>query len=152
MLFKIKYLAIAVITIGIVAIVVGGVFIYQSIDKESWMKEAMRLEKITLGLSEEAIANGDIIDTPEEAQAAGDIIRGHRSNIAKTYGDLLGGERFDPENPEHLVYAQALNMENYLYLAVLGFGVTTLALATGAFMIIVGLALGGIGVYILRQI
>jgi uncharacterized protein YneF (UPF0154 family) len=31
MLFKIKYLAIAVITIGIVAIVVGGVFIYQVI-------------------------------------------------------------------------------------------------------------------------
>ena len=146
-----KYLAIIVLCIGVVACSMGGVSIYQAIEKESWMKEAMKLEKITLGLSEEAIAQGDIIDTTEEAQAAGDIIRGHRSNIAKTYGDLLGGERFDPENPEHLVYAQALNMENYLYLAVLGFGVTTLVLVMGAFMIIVGLALGGVGVYILRQ-
>ena len=146
-----KYLAIIVLCIGVVACSMGGVSIYQAIEKESWMNEAMRLEKITLGFSEEAIAQGDIIDTSEEAQAAGDIIREHRSNIAKTYGDLLGGERFDPENPEHLVYAQALNMENYLYLAVLGFGVTTLVLVMGAFMIIVGLALGGVGVYILRQ-
>lgn len=58
-------------------------------------------------------------------------------------------ERFDPENPEHLVYAQALNMENYLYLVVLGFGVTTLALGMGFFMLIVGVALGGVGAYML---
>jgi len=148
---RIKYLAILVISIGVVAFLIGGVVIYQAMEKESWMKDAMRLEGVTLGLSEEAIADGNIIDTPEEAQAAGDIIRGHRANIARTYGDLLGGERFDPANPEHLVYAQALNMENYLYLVVLGFGVTTVALGMGAFMVIVGVALGGVGTYMLRQ-
>jgi len=40
-------------------------------------------------------------------------------------------------------------MENYLYLAVLGFGVTTVIIGTGAFMIITGLALGATGVVLL---
>ena len=47
-------------------------------------------------------------------------------------------------------YAQALNMENYLYLAVLGFGVTTMIIGAGVFMIITGLALGTTGVVLLR--
>jgi hypothetical protein len=41
-------------------------------------------------------------------------------------------------------------MENYLYLAVLGFGVTTVILGTGAFMIITGFALGVTGIVLLR--
>jgi len=45
-----------------------------------------------------------------------------------------------------LSYAQALNLENYLYLAVLGFGVTDIVLASGVFMIIMGIALGATGV------
>jgi len=49
-----------------------------------------------------------------------------------------------------LSYAQALNMENYLYLAVLGFGVTTVITGTGAFIVIMGIALGATGVVLLR--
>jgi hypothetical protein len=40
---------------------------------------------------------------------------------------------------------QALNIENYLYLAVTAFGVFTVVKATGAFMIVMGLALGATG-------
>ena len=101
--------------------------------------------KVTLGISEEEIAKGEVIDTAEEAQIAGDTIREHRRGIASTYDELLAGERYDPTNPQQLSYAQALNMENYLYLAVLGFGVTTVIMGTGAFMILVGVALGAIG-------
>ena len=145
-----RYLAIMVLLAGVVGVVIGSVFVVQAVEKNNWMKEAMRLEHVTLGLSEEQIEKGEVIDTAEEAQAAGDTVREHRRNIASTYEELLDGGRFDPTNLKHLSYAQALNMENYLYLAVLGFGVTTVITGTGAFIVIMGIALGGTGVVLLR--
>ena len=144
-----RYLAIMVLLLGVVACAVGATFIYQAVEKGNWMKEAMRIERVTLGIDEAAVANGEVVDTIEEAQVAGDTIREHRRNIAATYDELLAGERFDPTNPKQLSYAQALNMENYLYLAVLGFGVTTVIIGTGAFMILTGIALGATGVMLL---
>lgn len=145
-----RYLAILVLILGVIGVVVGSVFIAQAVEKDNWMREAMRVEQVTLGLSDEQIAAGQVIDSFEEAQIAGDTIREHRRNIAPTYEDLLGEGRYDPTNPEHLSYAQALNMENYLYLAVLGFGVTTVIIGTGVFMIITGFALGATGIVLLR--
>jgi hypothetical protein len=43
-----------------------------------------------------------------------------------------------------------MNLENYLYLAVLGFGVVTIALGVGAFMVITGIALGLAGIILVR--
>ena len=146
----VRFLAAIAILLGVVAIVMGAVFVAQGVEKDNWMREAMREEQVTLGLSEEQIEKGEVVDSLEEAQHAGDTIREHRRSIAPTYEELLGGGRYDPTNPQHLSYAQALNMENYLYLAVLGFGVTTVIMATGAFMIVTGLALGGIGIALLR--
>jgi hypothetical protein len=62
----------------------------------------------------------------------------------------MGTGKFDPTNPTHLTYAQALNIENYLYLAVLGFGVISIVLATGGFMIITGISLGIIGLVLIK--
>ena len=145
-----RYLAIMVLLAGVGGVIIGSVFIAQAVEKNNWMKEAMRVEYVTLGLSEEQLEKGEVIDTAEEAQAAGDTIREHRRNIASTYEELLDGGRYDPTNPEQLSYAQALNMENYLYLAVLGFGVTTVIIGAGAFRVIMGIALGGTGVVLLR--
>ena len=146
-----RYLVMVVLLLGLVSVVIGSVFIAQALEKNNWMKSAMRVEKVTLGLSEEQIEKGEIVDTAEEAQIAGDTIREHRRNIAQTYDELLGEGRFDPTNPQHLSYAQALNMENYLYLAVLGFGVTRVILGAGVFMILTGIALGATGVVLLRS-
>ncbi len=146
------FLSTMVLLLGVMCVVIGSVFIFQAIEKNNWMQEAMQVEQVTLGLSEEQIAKGELIDTAEEAMIAGDTIREHRLNIATTYEELLAGGRYDPTNPEHLSYAQALNMENYLYLAVLGFGVTTVITGTGVFMIIVGIALAGIGIVLLRSV
>ncbi len=145
-----QYLAILVLILGVVGMVVGSVFIAQAVEKDNWMRAAMRVEQVTLSLSDEQIAAGQVIDSLEEAQIAGDTIREHRRNIAPTYEDLLGGGRYDPTNPQQLSYAQALNMENYLYLAVLGFGVTTVIIGTGVFMVITGFALGVTGVVLFK--
>ena len=144
-------LSMVVMIVALVAIVMGTFFIVQGVTKADWMSEAMRQEKITLGLDETAIANGELVDTAGEAQVAGDTIREHRRTIAPTYDELLGGGRYNASNPDHLTYAQALNMENYLYLGVLGFGVTDIALASGAFMVAVGIALGAIAIALLRR-
>jgi len=96
------------------------------------------------------VATGEVVDSADEAQVAGDVIREHRRSIAPTYEELLAGGRFDPSNPKHLSYAQALNMENYLYLAVLGFGVTTIVIGSGVFMIVTGFAIGTTGVVLLQ--
>ena len=133
-----------IMIIAVAALVMGSVFIFQGVTKANWMSDAMRLEQVTIGLGHDDIEapEGEYVDTAKEAQAAGDLIREHRRNIAPTYNDLLGEGRYDPTNPEHLSYSQALNMENYLYLAVLGFGVAEMVIAAGAFMIMMGIGLG----------
>lgn len=140
-----RYLALIVVVLALVSIVMGGVFIKLSADKTAWMQQAAAQEKVTLGLTEEQIKNGEVVDSAAKMQAAADVLREHRRSIAPTYNDLLAGGRYDPTNPQHLTYAQALNMENYLYLGVLGFGVTQVVTVVGIFMIVIGIALGGAG-------
>ena len=146
----IRSLTILVLFLGVVAVVLGVVFVAQGMAKDDLLVKAMQQEKITLGIPTEEMAIGDVIDSAKEAEIAGDTVREHRHGIAPTYGDLLGAERYDPTNPQQLTYAQALNLENYLYLAVLGFGVTQVVIGSGAFMIITGLALGGTGMVLLK--
>jgi hypothetical protein len=146
----INKLAILVIVVGAVSIVVGGVFIGQGVVKNNLLVSAMQQEKITLSIPSDELAKGEVIDNAEEAQIAGDTVRGHRHQIAPTYGDLLGDQNFDPTNPQQLTYAQAMNLENYLYLAVLGFGLTQVVIASGVVMVLSGIALGGIGVALRR--
>ena len=142
-------LAIVVMLLGVVGIVMGGVFIGLGVSRNNELREAMRIEHITLGI-EEGETKGQVIDSFEEAKIAGDTIREHRRGIASTYEDLLGGERFDATNPKQLTYAQALNLENYLYLAVTAFGLIQSVIASGVFMIVVGIGLGGTGISFLR--
>ncbi|MFC2066010.1 hypothetical protein ACFLUO_02970 [Chloroflexota bacterium] len=141
----IKNLGIVVLLLGALAVIMGAVFIGQGVSKDYQLKEAMRVEHVILGI-ENAELQGEVIDSLSEAKKAGDTIREHRRGIASSYEELLGEGRYDPTNPSHLSYAQALNLENYLYLAVVAFGLTQSVMASGAFMVITGLALGGTGV------
>jgi len=144
-----RSLAIGVLLLGVMSVVIGGVFIGQGVSKNNQLVEAMRIEQVGLGIEDAELQN-EVIDSLAEAQKAGDTIREHRRGIAATYEDLLGEGRFDPANPQHLSYAQALNLENYLYLAVVAFGLTQSVTANGAFMVIMGVALGGTGLVLYR--
>jgi hypothetical protein len=147
---KLRIPAIVLFILGFVALAMGIAFLYEGFSKQAYMANAMGQEKISL--SDLGIQNGPpgIIDNMEKAQIAADTVRTHRHTIAPSYGDLMGGGKYDPTNPKHLTYAQALNIENYLYLGVLGFGVIQIAMATGGFMIIVAVALGIIGLVLLK--
>ena len=140
-----RALSILVMFFGLVSLIFGSVFLGLGFSKDGQLKEAMRAEHVSLGI--ESPLEGQVIDSLPEAQLAGDTIREHRHGLAATYEDL---GRFDPTNPEHLTYAQALNLENYLYLAVVAFGLTQVTMGAGAVFIVIGLALGGMGWAILR--
>ena len=137
---KVSILGLVVIIFGIIALAMGVVFVQQGFDKEAWLTRTMASEQITM-----PDGSGTIVDNAALAEAAGDIVREHRHGIAPTYGDLLGDEHFNPADPAQLTYAQAMNIENYLYLAVTAFGVFLVVKAAGAFMIVMGLALGVTG-------
>lgn len=139
-----RILSLLVAFIGVVAVILGAVFIGLGASRDAQLKEAMRVEKVTLGIESEM--EGEIIDSLTEAMKAGDTIREHRRNIAPTYSDLLGEGRYDPTNPQQLTYAQAMNLENYLYLAVVAFGLTQAVMASGVFMVLTGIALGSTGI------
>jgi hypothetical protein len=137
---KIRNLSLVIIIFGVVALAMGIVFVQQGFSKESWLVQNMKQEQITM-----SDQPGVIVDNAKLAQEAADTVREHRRSIAPTYGDLLGGQNYNPTNTTQLSYAQAMNIENYLYLAVTAFGVFTVVKGAGAFMIVMGLALGTTG-------
>lgn len=147
----IKNLSILILVFGCVAFIMGIVFVYEGASKEVFLATIMKQENIKLSdLGVTGSKANEIIDSQETAQIAGDTVRAHRHAIAPSYTALLGSNRFDPTNPKDLTYAQAQNLENYLYLAVLSFGVTEIAMASGGFMMLMALALGATGFVLLR--
>ncbi len=136
---RIRNLGIIVMLFAVVSLAMGIVFVQQGFAKEAFLVDAMEQEQIT----SEGVEG--IVDTAAKAQLAGDTVREHRHGISPTYGELLAGDRYDPTNPLQLSYAQALNLENYLYLAVASFGIFTVVKVIGVFMIVMGLALGTTG-------
>jgi hypothetical protein len=145
-----RLLALLVVVAGIVCLGMGIFFVAFGMSKGNWMADAMRQEKITLGLTAEQVAAGDVVDTMAELQKAGDTIRGHRHAIAPTYNDALKGGKFDPTNVAEATYAQGMNLENYLSVGVLSFGVVQLAEGVGAVMVVIALALIAIGIVLWR--
>jgi hypothetical protein len=142
----VKKLALVVMILAVAAIVIGGVFIGEGFAKNKLIVDRMNVEKVTLATDPNNPTVVTQVNNAAEAQKAADTIAGHRRNIAPTYQDLLGGKQFDSTNATQLKYAQAMNLENYLYMAVTAFGLIQVTQATGLFMVIVGVALAGVGV------
>jgi hypothetical protein len=147
-----RKLALVVIALSLVAIAIGGVFIGEGLAKNKLIVDRMNVEKVTLALDPNNPEITTQINNAADAQAAADTIASHRRGIAPTYQDLLdqGNGRFDPANPTDLTYAQAMNLENYLYMAVTAFGLIQVTEASGVFMVVVGLGLGCVGVVLWR--
>ncbi len=145
-----RLLALVVVFLGIVCLGIGAFFIYQGVSKNNYITDNLKQEKITLGLTQEQVNAGQVVDNAAEAQAASEKVRSDRRSIAPTYNDLLKGGHFDPTNTTDLTYAQAMNLEDSLNLVVLAFGTVQIAEGSGAFMIIAGIALGVTGIVLRR--
>lgn len=145
-----RTISLVISILGLVAIVIGAVFVFEGVSKNNLIVDRMKVEKVALAIDPNNPNQLTQIRNGASAQYAADTIAGHRRAIAPSYQDLLGSGRFDPTNPQHLTYAQAMNLENYLYLAVTAFGLVQVVMAAGAFMIVTGAALGLTGLVLYR--
>lgn len=142
--------AIVILVLGLIAIVLGGVFLFEGFAKNKMIVDRMQVEKVSLAVDPANPGQVSYINNADDAQKAADLISSHRRAIAPTYQELLGGKQFDPTNPKQLTYVQAMNLENYLYMAVMGFGLVQVVLAAGAFMLLTGIALILIGLMFMK--
>lgn len=138
--FLSTYLRIMVLLLGLVVLSVGIVFAVEATSVKAEVTDALRMERITLGIDEAMATNGEVVDSVTEAKLAFETIREHRYDNWGTYDDTERG------SPERDTYVQALALENSLNLARAGYGVADLALYSGIAMIVMGIAIGGTGV------
>jgi hypothetical protein len=149
----VRKLALMVMALGIVSLVIGAVFIGLAFQKNNYVVSSLRAQGVTLGLTKDQIAAGELVDSAPEAQIAADTLATHLTSIAPTYGALMAKSKtgkFDPTDPTQLDYAQGLNMENTFDTVILGFGVIQATMATGAALIVIGLAVGATGFGLFR--
>jgi hypothetical protein len=145
----ISKLAILVLFLALVDIVIGAIFVFEGVSKNNLITQRMATENVSLALDPSNPQQFTIIRTGADAQQAADTIAGHRRSIAPSYQALLGSGQFDPTNSKDLVYAQAMNLENYLYMAVVAFGLIQVTEGAGVFMLSTGIAIGGMGLALL---
>ena len=130
-------LAVVVIGSGIAGIAIGQA-------KSHNLSSRLATEAVSLRTFDTNAPADAVVTNAAEAQLAADTLDKHRKSIAPTYAALLNGQKFDPTNPKELTYAQAMNLEDSMNLAVLGFGVTTVLTLIGVLMIVLGIALAAI--------
>ena len=140
-----RFIGIAVIGLGIAALVMGVAFVVEGQSKANYIKEQMRAEQVTTAiLNVEGADPNNLIDSAAEAEKVANKVKEHRLKIAPTYADLMAMSptgKYDPSITAHLSYNQAMNLENYLYLGVASLGLTTVTIVSGVFMIVTGLGL-----------
>lgn len=128
-----KKLAAVLLVVGVISLVLSGIFIFQGISKSNMIIEAMRMEKASYGSADGEIVG--IIDTPAEAATMAGILREHRMENYGYYSELA---RDDPNRDTIL---KAMTMENSLNLAQMGYGLAQVVQANGLFMGMMGLTL-----------
>lgn len=128
--------AIVLAVLAVICLVYGAVFIYQGTTVNKMLVDSLAFEKVKYEAPDAKGAIAGVVDTPEETVAMSNILKEHRIANYGFYAEL---KRDDPKRVEIL---KAITMENSLNMASLGFGVATVIIVTGVFMIIVALALG----------
>jgi hypothetical protein len=137
---RIKGMGIVIVIMAVICLLIGVTFIAQGFIQQHTIIADMNEEKVSMDAF-----GGDpdnIMDSLKDVQIAADIVREHRHSMAPSYAALLKDKNFNPSDPEQLIYAQAMNLENSLDLVVLSFGLIQVILATGGFMIIAGIVFG----------
>ncbi len=146
---SLRLLAVATMLAGLVGLVIGIVFIVQSVSVKALVTEGLAAEGQTSqlpGEGEEGYFDGNVVDTAAEATAVADYLLSHMhgEDGNDRYNNLERG------SDERASYLDGFSLVTGLNLAVTAFGVAQIALASGVVMITTGLALGGVGFAIYR--
>lgn len=143
-----RFLAFGVVIVGVVSLVIGIVFIAQATATSAEIKAGLQDEDVTLGLpaeGEDGYVEGNVVDTTAELEAARSILLEHLRDSYGTYGDT------GRDSPERTSYLDGLTLMNSMYIATMGYGVSTAITGMGVSLIIVGIALGTTGILLWQR-
>ncbi len=132
-----RKIAVVVIVMGLLSFALGGFFVQQGFAKANMLTEKMADQQITYTGAGSTIQG--VIDTPQEAQAMADVLGEHSAAIGN-YSKLA------KDDPNRQTILNGMTMINSLELAVMGYGLTDVVKAAGAFMFLVGFTFLLIGV------
>lgn len=133
-----------IITLAVISLVVGTAFVYMGFSKQAEVKAGLEVEKVAYNFTDDKTAAPTPVESMTDLENMAKTLKSHRDKIAPSYGELTGRnetKKFDPTNPANLSYAQGMNLENSLRIALLAFGMTWVMIGVGAFMWLVGIAL-----------
>lgn len=150
---KIQLVTLLVVVLGVVSLAIGAALVGVAVQKNNYVVDSLRAQNITLGLTKDQIAQGQLVDNADEAMVAANTLAEHLKSIAPTYNDLMAankGGKYDTTVANDLQYTAGLNLENSFNMVVLSFGVIQVAMVTGAALIVVGLAFGSAGLVLFK--
>ena len=126
------------ILLGTGMVVLGAVFISMGYDARSDIREALLKEKVITGAN--SAIPGVLVEDVETAKTQQDYIEEHTFG---RFGPYSGMERDDPNRD---VYIKGLTLRNALNLAIVGFGVTDLAIGVGWVTVVLGVIIAGLAI------
>ena len=122
--------------VGFILVPLGLYFVLKGVQAKAMITAALRDENVTTG--EGSTAPPVPVTDAKTAEVVADLIK---KNSLQHYGRFTDMARDDPNRDDYL---RGLTLRNSLHLAVLGFGVADLAIATGAVTLSLGVALFGL--------
>ena len=136
-----QYLWVAGAAVGLLLVALGIFFIVQAQSARSTIQAALADEGVVT--SSDASIPGVPVTDATTAQAQSDVIKMHSIDRYGTYTSMERGD------PNRATYLDGLTLRNSLGLAVLGFGVSDLALGSGVVILVLGVTTLGLGVPVL---
>ena len=133
-----QYLWIGGIAFGLVLVALGIFFVIEAQSAKATIRAALADEEVVT--SEDAAIPGVPVTDTSTAQAQADVIKKHSVDRYGTYASM------ERDDPNRATYLSGLTLRNSLGLAILGFGVSDLALASGVVILIMGVGTLGLGV------
>lgn len=136
-----RYMWLATAVFGAILLAMGAFFVYEAFDAKALIRAELADEAVVTG--DDAAIPGVLVTNAAAAQAESDVIKAH------TWGKYGPYSLMDREDPNRVTYLKGLTLRNSLNMAVLGFGVADLAMATGAAIMLIGFAAAALGAPVL---
>lgn len=131
---------IALIVLGVVFAGAGAYTVYRGFDAQDQVRSELQAQNIVTP-GDARTPNTQVKDV-ETAQAMADIIQVHamESTGGLTYAEM------DRDDPARQTALNAANLRTSLYTSVMAFEVSNLVIGLGLMIIVMGVAVGGLGV------
>jgi hypothetical protein len=135
-----KAFPIALMLLGLVFLGAGVYTVSRGFDAKDQVRDELIAQNITT--PDDASIPGVVVNSPARAKSMADIIDKH---ALETTGGLTYSE-MDRDDPNRQVAFQAASLRTSLYTSVMAFEVANLVLGLGAMIVVLGLAVGGVGI------